>query len=124
MNIEHGATISRKIYVGNNSWIGINAYIQGETHIGDYVMMGPDCCIWTINHESSDISVPMCTQGSKKEKTVYIGNDVRIGSRVMILQGVHIGNGVINGAGAVVSKYIPDMAVAVGNPAQIIKYRN
>ena len=120
MNIEHGATISRKIYVGNNSWIGINAYIQGETHIGDYVMMGPDCCIWTINHESSDISVPMSTQGSKKEKTVYIGNDVRIGSRVMILLGVHIGNGVINGAGAVVSKYIPDMAVAVGNPAQII----
>ena len=123
VNIEHGATFSKNVSLGKESGIGINAYIQGETHIGDYVMMGPDCCIWTINHETLDTSIPMCKQGSKLEQPVFIGNDVWIGSRVTILPGVHIGNGVIIGAGAVVSKDIPDMAVVVGNPAQIVKFR-
>ncbi len=122
-NIERGAVFSKRVSVGKESGIGVNAYIQGEVHIGDYVMMGPDCSIWTINHETSDLSVPMCKQGQKPEKPVYIGSDVWIGSRVTILPGVHIGNGVVIGAGTVVSKDIPDMAVVVGNPAQIVKYR-
>ena len=66
----------------------------------------------------------MCKQGVRPEQPVYIGNDVWIGSRVTILPGVHVGNGVIIGTGAVVSKDIPDMAVVVGNPAYIVKYRN
>ncbi len=123
-NIERGAVFSRKVAVGKESGIGINAYIQGETHIGDYVMMGPEVNIWTINHETSDTRVPMCRQGSKEEQPVWIGNDVWIGSRVIILPGVKIGNGAIIGAGSVVSKDIPDMAVAAGNPARVVKYRD
>ena len=87
-------------------------------------MMGPECYICTINHETDDLSVPMCKQGSKPEKPVYIGDDVWIGSRVTILPGVRIGNGAIIGAGAVVSKDIPDFAVVAGNPAKVVKYRN
>ena len=41
----------------------------------------------------------------------------------MILDGVKIGNGVIIGAGAVVTKNIPDYAIVVGVPAKVIKYR-
>lgn len=54
---------------------------------------------------------------------IEIGNDVWIGANVIILDGVRIGNGVILGAGAVVTKDIPDYAIAVGVPAKIIKYR-
>lgn len=46
-----------------------------------------------------------------------------MGSGVQILRGVTIGNGAIIGAGAVVTKSIPHYAVAVGNPAKVIKYR-
>lgn len=53
----------------------------------------------------------------------YIGNDVWIGSRAIILQGVHIGTGAVVGAGAVVTKDIPPYAVVAGCPAKIIKYR-
>lgn len=55
---------------------------------------------------------------------VVIGDDVWIGTRVIILPGVKIGNGVIIAAGAVVTKDIPDYAVAGGVPAKVIKYRN
>lgn len=56
------------------------------------------------------------------EKTV-IGNDVWIGRNATIIAGVKIGNGVIIGAGAVVTKDIPDYAIAVGVPAKVIRYR-
>jgi chloramphenicol O-acetyltransferase type B len=54
---------------------------------------------------------------------VVIGNDVWIGRGALVLSGVTIGDGAIIGASAVVSKDIPPFAVAVGNPAKVVKYR-
>ena len=56
-------------------------------------------------------------------KKTVIGNDVWTGRNVTIMAGVRIGNGAIIGAGAVVTKDIPDYAIAVGVPAKVIKYR-
>ena len=85
-------------------------------------MMGPDVVILTNSHIFTDISLPMRCQG-ETVAPVYIGDDVWIGTRVIILPGVRIGNGVIIGAGAVVTKDIPDYAVVGGIPAKIIRYR-
>lgn len=54
-------------------------------------------------------------------KPIVIGDNVYIGNNVLLLPGVKIGNKVIIGAGAVVSKDIPDNSVAVGVPARVIK---
>ena len=54
---------------------------------------------------------------------IIIGNDVWIGANATIMGGIRIGNGAVIGAGAVVAKNIPPYAIAVGNPARIIKYR-
>lgn len=54
---------------------------------------------------------------------VKIENDVWIGRNAIILAGCHIGNGAIVGAGAVVTKDIPDYAIVVGVPAKVIRYR-
>lgn len=52
-----------------------------------------------------------------------IGNDVWIGQNVTFLPGVHVGNGCIIGANAVVGSDIPPYSVVVGNPARVIKKR-
>lgn len=55
---------------------------------------------------------------------MYIGDDVWIGTNVIILPGVNVGNHCIIGAGAIVTKDIPDYAIVGGNPAKIIRMRN
>lgn len=51
----------------------------------------------------------------------YIGRDCMIGINAIILPGVKIGNEVVVGAGAVVTKDIPDHCIVAGNPAKVIK---
>lgn len=67
-------------------------------------------------HHLGELPMEMTT------KTI-IGNDVWIGSRAIIMQGLVIGTGAVIGAGAVVTKNIPPYAVVAGCPARIIKYR-
>lgn len=123
VNIERKAQFSRTTEIGDYSGIGENCRLYGRVIIGDYVMMGRECYIYTYNHETSRTDIPMQEQGGTVEKTVTIGNDVWIGSRVTILPGVTIGDGAIIGASAVVTKDVPPYAVACGNPAKVVKYR-
>ena len=124
VNIERGATIGSKLSIGDNSGIGVNCSCGGEIYIGNDVMMGPEVVIVSANHEFSSLDVPIRLQGYQESKPCIIGNDVWIGRRVMIMPGVKIGNGCIVGAGAVVTKDVPDYAVVGGVPAKIIKFRS
>ena len=54
---------------------------------------------------------------------IKIGNDVWLGRNVIITNGANIGNGVIAGAGAIITKDVPDYAVVLGVPARIVRYR-
>ena len=123
VNICRKSIFSTKVSIGNNSGIGENCRIQGRCFIGKNVLMGPEVNIWCRNHKTSNIDIPIIQQGLEDEKPVHIGDDVWIGSRVIILPGIKIGNGVVIGAGSVVSKDIPDYSVAVGNPVRIVKNR-
>lgn len=123
VNIEKGAVFSNNISIGDNSGIGVNAQISNHVVIGKNVMMGPDCMIYTSNHEMSNLEIPMCQQGHTECNPVVIGDDVWIGARVIILPGVHIGNGSVIGAGAVVTKDVEGYTVVGGNPARFLKKR-
>ncbi len=124
IDIQKNTRFSHLCEIGNNSGIGEGSRLYGHVIIGDNVMMGPQCWIYTQNHEFHSLDIPIRNQGPQQEKPVKIGNDVWIGGRVTILPGVTIGNGVIIGAGAVVTKDIENFSIVGGNPARVLKYRN
>jgi len=125
VNIERKANFGsgRRISIGNNSGIGVNAFIAGPVKIGKNVMMGPDVIMIARNHQFSRTDIPMIFQGFGDEKPIRIDDDVWLEARVILLPGVKIGSGAIIGAGAVVAKDIPDWAIVIGNPAEVIKFR-
>lgn len=125
INIEKNANFGfgKGIRLGDYSGLGVNCYVRGPLEIGAYVNMGPDVRIITVNHNTERTDIPMKGQGSLPAKKVTICDDVWIGARVIILPGVTIGKGSIIGAGAVVTKDVPEYAVVGGVPAKILKYR-
>lgn len=123
VNVERHARFGRGVTLGDRSGIGINASIGEQTHIGSDVMMGPDCVVYTRNHRFDRLDIPMREQGYGPVEPVEIGDDCWIGGRVTILPGVHVGNGAVIAAGAVVTKDVPPYAVVGGVPAKIIYNR-
>ena len=84
--------------------------------------MGPGVKMYSSNHNTKDLSMPMNIQ-PLVEKDIVIGNDVWIGSNSVILAGAKIGNGSVVAAGSVVNKEIPEYVIAGGIPAKPIKKR-
>lgn len=124
VNIEKGVRFATGggIFIGSGSGLGVNGSVHGPLRIGENVMMGPDVTILSQTHNIERTDIPMGKQGMR-EAEVIIGNDVWIGMRSIIMPGVKIGDGAVIGAGAVVTKDVPDYAIVGGVPARIIKYR-
>jgi virginiamycin A acetyltransferase len=112
--------------IGKNTFIGKNVTIT-RANIGNYCSIAPHVSIGPGEHDLDRISTSNIsysdTYNELTKKPLNIGHDVWIGTHVVILRGVTIGNGAVIGAGSVVTKDIPDFAVAVGVPAKVIKYR-
>ena len=123
INIERGATFGPLLSLGHESGVGVNCEIHGEVHLGDYVMMAPECIFYTQNHAFDRLDEPMCHQGVQPARPITVGNDVWFGRRVIVMPGVSIGDGCIVGAGAVVTKDIAPFSIVGGVPAQTIGAR-
>ncbi|WP_225419697.1 acyltransferase [Lapidilactobacillus wuchangensis] len=113
-----GLTIGDNVGVSANSLISI----RGKVEIGNDVIIGPYFSLHPENHIFQNIHVATRLQGEER-KGIKIGNNVWIGARVTILDGVNIGNNVILAAGAVVNKDVPNNCIAGGVPAHVIKDR-
>ena len=101
--------------------LGAYALVDGSRAvltIGRHVMMGKHCTIILQNHKYLETGYDGFVG-----KDVLIGEHAWIGHHVVILPGVTIGAHAIIGAGSVVSKDVPDYAVAAGNPARVKKLR-
>ena len=123
VNIERNAVFGPQLEIGDNSGVGINCEVYGPVIIGKDVMMGPEVVIYTSGHRHDRLDIPMREQGDDGVKPVTIGNDVWIGRRAMIMPGVTVGDGVVIGAGAVVTKDVPPYTVVGGVPAKVLKKR-
>jgi maltose O-acetyltransferase len=114
----------RGISIGNDTILGFNCFLDGagNLEIGDNCLLAQNVSIFTANHRFNRTDIPIKNQGYDK-RPVVIGSDVWIGANVIILPGVKIGNGCVIGAGSVVTKNIPNLSVAAGVPARIVKKR-
>lgn len=111
----HIDTASR-VFLGKNVYAnhGLTMMAAGTITIDDGVMMGPEVGFFTVNHEPKNIRTILT-------KEIHIKRNAWIGARVSLLPGVTIGENAIVGTGAVVTKDIPDNAVAVGVSARVVK---
>ena len=108
------------IEVGKNFFANYNCTIidVAKVKIGDNCQMAPNVAIYTAGHPLHPVA-----RNSMYEYgiSVTIGDNVWIGGNTVIMPGVHIGSNTVIGAGRVVTRDIPDWAVAVGNPCRVIK---
>jgi maltose O-acetyltransferase len=113
----------KNIEVGNNFFVNYNCVILdvGKVIIGENVMFAPNVSIYTAGHP---VHPESRNSGYEYGIEVIIGDNVWIGGNVVINPGVKIGNNVVIGAGSVVTKDIPDNAIAVGNPCRVIRKVN
>lgn len=88
---------------------------RGGIAIEDGVQIAANVQLISNNHDPYDLSILTC-------KPVLIKKAAWLARGASILPGVSIGKHAIVGAASVVTKDVPDYAVAVGNPARVIKY--
>lgn len=114
-----------RLIIGEGTHIGDNTIIDvcDDISIGKEVAIGPNCVIYTHDHDYTKKDLP-AWKGGVKTNPVTIEDGVWIGSGVTILPGVTIGERAVVAAGAVITKSIAGNAVYGGVPAKEIKKLN
>lgn len=119
--------------------------------VGRYGEVGPGCLLGAISHPTRWLGVSgfqyrasswgwhpsaddvvtvdpesggrASFRGIRGEEPAVIGNDVHLGANVVVLKGVHVGDGCVVAAGAVVTRDLPPFSVAAGLPARVLRRR-
>lgn len=124
LTVNYPCYFTRTTHIGEDCHFnGIRVAGAGILKIGDHFHSGIDILIITQNHNYySPTALPYDEKDILKD--VHIGHAVWLGSRVTLLPGTRLGDGVVVQAGSVVVGSVPDCAVIGGNPAKVIKYRD
>ena len=108
----------KRVYVGRHTFLCSFAPIT----IGDNTIIGAYSYIISANHRYDSRAIPIRDQGYTGAP-IHIGEDVWIGTHVVILPGVRIGRGAIIAAGSLVNCDIPEYEIWGGMPVRFIKSR-
>lgn len=127
VNFENGFLVfngHHNIFIGNNVFL-VDALInagdsKGKVVIEDYVFFGHGVKVLARGHNYKKFNEER--QREITEKDILIKEGAWIGSGAIVLGGVTIGKHAVIGAGSIVTKDIPDFAIAVGNPAKVKKF--
>ncbi|KAA9089645.1 acyltransferase [Microbacterium radiodurans] len=119
--VAAGAYLTGTLRIGADCTINPNAVVRGDVVFGDGVRMGALSSVLGFNH-SMEPGTPVFRQ-PLSSRGIRIGDDVWIGSHVVVLDGVTVGDGAVLAAGAVVTKDVAAGAVVGGNPARVLRWR-
>lgn len=117
---------------GGSITIGSHTHIQprcvfsayrGSIRIGSRVQIAPHCGLYPYDHGTAP-GEPISKQPLHTKGDIVIGDDAWLGFGVIVLSGVRIGRGAVVGAGSVVTRDIPDGAIAMGVPARVVRMRD
>lgn len=110
--------------LGDNVELAWDVFIEagGGVRLGNHVAIGPGTKIWSNNHRFENPDMLIRDQGLENLEVV-IGDDVWIGANCIIKPGVTIGSGSVVSAGTILSKSIPEYAIAAGNPGRVVSWR-
>lgn len=126
--ISKGCVIAAKngpLEIGDEADIGPHVIIAsiGGVVLEKNVLIAGNCYFGGARYNFDSLEKPIMYQGIYSRGPLVIGEGTWIGASAMVFDGVTIGKGCVVGAGAVVTKDIPDYSVVVGNPAKIIRSR-
>jgi acetyltransferase-like isoleucine patch superfamily enzyme len=136
---NQGITIGNGVFVGRHSSLNTK---DGDLVLEDGVNIGTFCTVFSAStvvvgsntliagysyligggHALDETTAAIVDQ-PRPSKGISIGGDGWIGAGVSILDGVSVGRGVVIGANAVVTRDLPDFAVATGTPASVVRVR-
>ena len=114
-NICAHTLIENDVIIGNNVTVKSGVFIWDGSRIEDDVFIGP-------NATFTNDAMPRSKVYPDTFKGITVKKGASIGANATILPGIVIGEYAMIGAGAVITKNVPDRAVVVGNPAKIIRY--
>ncbi|GHK04210.1 hypothetical protein SY2F82_60070 [Streptomyces sp. Y2F8-2] len=97
-------------------------YGAGGITVGDGCRIATGVVIVAFNHGYDDLTLPIHRQPITA-RGVAVGDDVWIGARSIVLDGVTVGSGSVIGAGSVVTHDVPEFAMVAGNPAHVLRRR-
>ncbi len=123
LRVNGPSAVNARTTLGNNvNFNGMTITGSGRVVIGDNFHSGPQCLMITSFHNYTSSKIPY--DDTYIHGDIEVGANVWIGSRVIILGGVSIGEGAIVQAGSVVVCDVPKCAIVGGHPAKTFKMRD
>ena len=125
LKVNHKSYVSKNTILGSNvNFNGMRIIGGGKVIIGNNFHSGQDCMMINEYHKYNDGNAIPYDLTEVILKDIIIEDNVWIGSRVLILGGITIGEGAIIQAGSTVVSDIPKYAIVGGHPAKVFKYRD
>lgn len=130
-HIARGSKVAPSTSFGRGTRINGPCIFKGSAAVtvGRYCAIGDGVRMISSNHETDRANLQVSLQRRlgfghlQADQAISIGNNVWIGDAVIILAGVNVGDGAIVGAGSIVTRDVPPFAIAVGNPARVLRIR-
>lgn len=116
-NINCNVFVENDVQLGNNVTVKSGVQLWDGLRIKDHVFIGPNV---TFTNDKS----PRSKQHPNQFQKTIIHNYASIGAAAIVLGGIEIGAYAMVGAGAIVTKNVPERALVVGQPAQIVGWVN